>query len=442
MRRLVLTGAALALMAASTAAAGVFPYRVHTHTLENGLKVQMVPMPGRGLVSYYSIVRTGSRDEVEPGHTGFAHFFEHMMFRGTKNFPGPVYDRIVTSLGASANASTSDDLTQYYMTVAAEDLPRVIELEADRFQNLDYPHQEFQTEAGAVYGEYRKNRTQPFSVLFEALQDRAFDVHTYKHTTMGFEKDIAAMPTMFEYSKTFFARFYRPENVVILVTGDFDPEKTLALIRRHYAGWKPGYVAPQVTPEPEQQGERTLDVAYDGRTLPILTLAWKSPAFDPASREYAAASLLGELAFGETSELYRDLVLQRRLAQRVMPGFGQSRDPGLWTVTAMVGREEDLAAAREAIDAAVARLQAAPPDARRVDDIKRRMRYRFLMFMDTPQRVAMSLVRPISITGGMEAVDRYYDALAQVTPEDVQAAAQRLLTRDRRTVATLKGVRS
>ncbi|MGH7730597.1 MAG: M16 family metallopeptidase [Candidatus Eiseniibacteriota bacterium] len=440
MRTLRLVG--LLLLLAVPGSAGVFPYKYEVQTLDNGLKAILIPMPGSGLVSYYSVVRTGSRDEVEPGHTGFAHFFEHMMFRGTEKYPADVRERIVTGMGANTNAYTTDDYTCYYMNVASEDLPQVVELEADRFQNLSYAEPVFQTESGAVYGEYRKNRTQPFSVLFEALQDKAFDVHTYKHTTMGFEKDIAAMPTMYEYSKSFFARFYRPENVVLVVTGDFDAKAVAALIGKHYGGWKAGYQAPAVQAEPEQTGERTLEVAYDGRTLPMVTIAWKGPAFDPSNREVAAGALLGELLFGETSAAYRELVLEKRIAQRVFAGFRFSRDPGLWTVSAQVAGEPNIAAVREALDQAVARIQESPPAAKDLDDLKRRSRYGFLMGMDTPDRVAGGLARFIAMSGGIESVEALYAAMVQVTPEDVQAVARTYLTRDRRTVAVLKGVQS
>jgi len=432
----------LLLLLAVPVRAGVFPYPYQVHTLDNGLKTILIPMPGSGLVSYYSVVRTGSRDEVEAGHTGFAHFFEHMMFRGTKKYPAELRERIVTGMGASTNAYTTDDYTCYYMNVAAEDLAKVVELEADRFQNLSYEEPNFQTESGAVYGEYRKNRTQPFSVLSEALQDKAFDVHTYKHTTMGFEKDIAAMPTMYDYSKSFFARFYRPENVVVMVAGDFDPAAVMEMIRREYGGWKPGYQAPAVQVEPEQKGERTLDVAYDGRTLPMVTVAWKSPAFDPTSREVAAGMVLGDLLFGETSPAYRELVLEKRLAQRVFPGFRISRDPGLWTVAATVAGEQNIPAVREAIDQAVLRLQQNPPSAKDLDDLKKRSRYGFVMGMDTPDHVAGGLARYIALTGDIASVDTLFATMEQVTPEDVQAAARKYLTADRRTVAILKGVRS
>src|SRR6185503_21360350 len=106
-----------------------------------------------------------------------------------------------------ANAFTNDDITAYHLSFAKDDLKTVVEVEADRFQNLEYSEAQFKTEAGAVFGEYRKSRTSPFSVLFEALQDKAFDVHTYKHITIGYVADIEKMPEHFDYSKSFFQRF-------------------------------------------------------------------------------------------------------------------------------------------------------------------------------------------------------------------------------------------
>jgi zinc protease len=431
--------AAVALVAATVAGAGVFPYSYTTHTLGNGLKVYLIPLPGDGLVAYYSVVRTGSRDEVEPGHSGFAHFFEHMMFRGTERYPGPVYDRIMTSIGADANAYTTDDWTCYHINLAQADLARVIELEADRFQNLAYPEREFQTEAGAVYGELRKGKSSPMFVLEEALHDTAFDVHTYKHTTIGFEADVAAMPTMYEYSRSFFQRYYRPENVMLVVVGDFDPNATLALIESRYGGWKPGYVAPNVPAEPEQTAERHVDVRYEGRSLPILAVAWKGERFDPASPDVAAGLVLEDLLFGETSELYRRLVLERRTVQRLRADFSSSRDPGLWTVMATVAGEKEIDGVRAAIDAAVVELQAQPPDARWLDELKKRARYHFLMGMETPDSIAGALAPFVAMTGGIEAVDQFFATLARVQPDDVQRTARRVLTRERATVAVLKG---
>ena len=240
--------------------ADVFPYDVQRHKLANGLTVLMIPMPSDGLVAYWSVVRTGSRDEVEQGVTGFAHFFEHVMFRGSEKYPGPVYDGIVTSMGADANAFTTDDLTAYHMGVAAEDLERVMEIESDRFMNLDYPEPAFRTEAGAVYGEYRKNRMRPFFTMIEAIQQKAFRSHTYGHTTMGYEADIKAMPTMYDYSRSFFSRYYRPENVVLVIAGDIDPAGTMGLARKYYGAWEAGYTPPVIKAEPRQEAERAIEL--------------------------------------------------------------------------------------------------------------------------------------------------------------------------------------
>ena len=174
--------------------AGVFPYAHEKHVLANGLTAILIPMESPGIIAYYTVVRTGSRDEVEAGKSGFAHFFEHMMFRGTKKYPADVYEAILTKMGASHNAFTTDVFTAYHLKFAKEDLTQVIDLESDRFQNLAYSEPVFQTEAGAVYGEYRKNITSPFAQLHEKIHELAFDVHTYKHTTIGFERDIKAMP--------------------------------------------------------------------------------------------------------------------------------------------------------------------------------------------------------------------------------------------------------
>jgi zinc protease len=418
--------------------AGVFPYSVRRAVLDNGLKVILIPMPSDGLVSYWSIVRTGSRDEVEEGVTGFAHFFEHMMFRGSERFPSDVYDSIVSGMGAKANAYTTDDYTAYHLSFVSEDIPTVIEIEADRFQNLKYDEQQFKTEAGAVYGEYRKNRTNPFSVLFEDLQEAAFDRHTYKHTTIGFEADIQRMPEQFEYSKSFFQRFYRPENVVLLVVGDFQPEQTLELIRSHYGAWKKGYTAPSVEPEPPQTEQRRIDIPFEeGKTLPIVTVAFKGERFLPEDRAFVAASLIGELAFGETSPLYKKLVLDEQRLDSMFTMFGMNRDPKLWSVIARVKDPGDVAAVEGEILDCVAELRRKPVTSERLDAVRSSMKYEFLSSLTTPDEVANALARPIALTGDLTCIEQMYSTLSSLTPEDVQHAAQEYLVPERSTVALL-----
>jgi zinc protease len=416
---------------------GAFPYPVVSETLANGLSINVVPMPSEGLVSYWSIVRTGSRDEVEPGVTGFAHFFEHVMFRGTETRPGPEYDRVVNGMGADANAFTDDDITAYHLNFAKEDLATVVEIESDRFQNLKYDETQFRTEAGAVYGEYRKGKTNPFLVLFEALVNEAFEAHTYKHTTIGFEADIVAMPEQFEYSKSFFQRFYRPENVVILVVGDVEPRSTIELVKSKYAGWKKGYEAPKVPVEPPQTAQKRIDVSFEGQTLPWLCVSFKGERFLPGDVKMMAATTIAELAFGETSPLYEKLVLDEQRCESLFAFFGANRDPGLWSIIAIVKEPGDVAAVEGEIWDTVERLRRELPSQTELDDARSRGKFAFLSGLATPDQVCNSVARIVAMTGSLDAVDRQFETLARVTPADVQAAAATWLRPERATVAVL-----
>src|SRR5450432_2050955 len=260
--------AVLARPADAKGAGEAFPFPVHDKTLPNGLRVFVVAYDSPGLVAYYSIVRTGSRNEVEPGKSGFAHFFEHMMFHGTETYPQDKYNAEIKAMGADSNAFTSDDLTVYHILAGKAALPKIVEIEADRFQHLTYKEPEFQKEARAVLGEYNKNASNPVEKMTEVLYDNAYTTHTYKHTTMGFVKDIENMPNELAYSRTFFDRYYRPENVVLLVVGDADPAATFALVEKAYGGWKPGAPRPKVPVEPAQTKEKRAALTWPGATLP------------------------------------------------------------------------------------------------------------------------------------------------------------------------------
>jgi zinc protease len=291
-----------------------------------------------------------------------------------------------------------------------------------------------------VYGEYRKNITSPFALLNERMRDLAFDAHTYKHTTIGFEADIKAMPQGFEYSKSFFNRFYRPDNIVLVVAGDLDASTTLSLIQKYYGAWEKGYVPPSVTPEPPQQGERTGEVTYPGRTLPILNIAYKGDMFDPSNRDYVAALLLGELALGENSDLNKKLYLKEQKVQFLSPSIGFNRDPGLFQIYSMVKTVEDIGYVRDEIYRTLEEFKTKPVDEKKLTDLKRRNKYSFLMGLDAPSRVTAGLARIVAITGGIEAVDKLYATADSITPQDIMSAARKYFGHERRTVLVLKGV--
>jgi len=435
--RIGLTFLAL-IITPALAQAPLITYPTHTETLPNGLKTIVISMPGSGLVSFWSIVRTGSRDEVEAGHTGFAHFFEHMMFRGTERYPADAYNDAMTAIGASRNAFTTDDLTAYHLSIAAEDLELAMDLESDRFRNLAYPESDFRTEAGAVYGEYRKNVTNPIFAMYEALLDAAFDAHTYGHTTLGYEADIAAMPTMYEYSLNFFSRFYRPDNTILLIVGDVEASPTMALVREYYGNWEAGYVAPDVPTEPEQTGPRRIDLTFDGRTLPIVAVAYKLDAFDPTNRTRVAADLLTETAFGPTSDIYKRLVIDEQVVEFLAAEADINRDPGLLFIYTRVKEPDRVDYVLDAIEATTARYKTTLVEDAALAALKSRLRYGFLMELETPDAVARGLARMIAIGGGLEPIEALYRMYETITPDDVRHAAEAYLDADRRTVAVLR----
>ncbi len=421
-------------------AAKHFPYESHQHTLPNGLKVIMIPMQSEGLVAYWTIVRTGARDEYEPGHTGFAHFFEHMMFRGTDKYPADRYNAMMTKMGAATNAFTSDDLTGYHAVIAKEDLELLMDMESDRFKRLKYPDAAFKTEAGAVYGEYRKNRTSPMFTIYERMRKEAFTTHTYGHTAMGYEEDIKAMPEMFDYSLSFFDRYYRPDNSVLLIVGDIQPEPTLELVKKHYGDWDPGYVVPKVPLEPKQTAERRFDVSYEGRSLPILWVAYKWNSFDPEDKTFAASVLLADLAFGETSDIYKKLVVDEQAVQFISGDADPNRDPGLFGVLTMIKDPAKIDYVLAEIDKTIAHYREHPPAPERLTDLKSRLKYGFLMSLDTPGNVAQNLSRYIALTGGIEAIDTLFATYDALTPEDLRAAANMFYVQEQRTIGVLRGV--
>src|SRR5438045_2373739 len=220
----LLVAAPLALPAPSSSKA--FPYPVETHALPNGLRLLFIPYASPGLVAYYTLMRVGSRNEVEKGRSGFAHFFEHMMYRGTKKHSSQDYNDTVTRLGLNTNAFTSEDMTVYHLYGPAKALPTVIEYEADRFQNLDYDEAAFRTEAGAILGEYIKSASNPEQKMEESMMETAFTRHTYAHTVIGYLNAIQDMPAGYQYSREFFRRYYTPDNATAAIAGDVDKPHT------------------------------------------------------------------------------------------------------------------------------------------------------------------------------------------------------------------------
>lgn len=422
---------------AKTPSAEIMPFAAREATLVNGLRVIVVPTGFPNLVSLQIPVQTGSRNEVEPGKSGFAHFFEHMAFRGTARFPAAAYQAIVTRSGARQNAYTTDDYTNYHITFAAEDLETILEIEADRVINLAYSEEDFKTEARAVLGEYNKSSSEPVNKLLEVQRDSAYTVHPYKHTTMGFLHDIEAMPNQFEYSRTFFDRWYRPEFTTLIVAGDLEPDRVIGLIEKHWGGWRPGSHTVEIPREPAPEGPVVAHVPWDSPTLPWVTAGFHGPAFSETAPDFAALDLLFDLFFGPTSDLYRRLVETEQTVDRLFPYVPANADPALATVLARLKRAEDAPAARDAILATVARARRAPVAERRLAEAKANARYHFARTLDNSEAIASTLARFVRFRRSYDTVNALFRVYDSLTPADLQAAAERYLRDERMVITTL-----
>ncbi len=414
----------------------ILPYPIHQKKLANGVNVVTVPYDSPGLAAFYIVIRAGSRDEIEAGHTGFAHFFEHMMFRGTEKYPKEKYSEVLKSTGASANANTSVDRTLYHMTGSANKLETMFEIESDRFQNLKYSVQDFKTEAGAVKGEYTKNSASPYVQLDEKINETAFSKHTYAHTTMGYFKDIVDMPNQYDYSIEFFKRFYRPEYATIIVVGDVTPERVEGLSEKYFGKWQHGDYSSKIPVEPPQAETRYTHIQKSGFP-PHLSLNYKGPAFDDRAMDMPALDVLCSILFSEKSELYKKLVLNEQKVRSIQGGAYDSRDPNLISIEASLVKAEDMQYVKDEITKALEAAKTLKPDAQVLADTKSHLKYSFAMGIDNPTAIAESLSHYTWLTGDPESLNRLYSMYDKVTIDDLVMVAKKYFVPNALTVGTI-----
>jgi len=414
----------------------ILPNKIYQYKLENGLKVVAVPFDSPGIAAFYIVVSTGSRNEVEKGVTGFAHFFEHMMFRGTELYPKEKYLEVLKSIGASANANTSSDRTIYHMTGNAQKLALMFEIEADRFQNLKYSEHDFKTEAGAVKGEYTKNYASPYQQLFEGMLNTAFDVHTYKHTTMGFFEDIVDMPNQYEYSLTFFNRFYRPEYSTIVVVGDVKPENIKDLAQKYFGEWKPGNYKADIPREPQQQETRFFHL-QNNTIPPFMMLSYKGPAFSDRQIDMPALDVISSILFSENSALYKKLVIDEQKVRFIGGGAFDSKDPNLFSIQASFINKEDMQYVKDEIVKALEEVKIKGVEEKLLADTKSHLKYNFAMQIDNPDQVANTLCHYIALTGEPTTINRVYELYEKVTVNDIKNITQKYFVPTGLTISTI-----
>jgi zinc protease len=428
--------AALVAAAPALAAPAALPGadQIVTRTLPNGMKLVVWPDRDIPNVAMYTWYRVGSRNE-RPGITGMAHFFEHMMFNGTRTRPPGEFDRTMEANGGSNNAYTSSDVTVYQNWFPNTATGLIFDLESDRMRNLDFDPKKVESERGVVYSERRSSiDNDNFGTLVEQVQATAYVAHPYQIPTIGWPSDIEGWKV--EDLRGFYQQYYAPNNAVMFVVGDVEPAAVFALADEYLASIPPQPApAPVTTVEPPQMGERRLTIEREAQT-PLLAMAWHAAAA-PDRTSRVMEVLLAILGSGDSSRLYRRLVDQEQAAVDVGTSLDQGFDPGLAWVYAVVPPGADVARTEQLLDAEIARLAQDGPTPAELAKARNQALASFWRGLETISGKAQALGTYEVFHGDYR---KLFDAPAQyesITADDVKKSAAAVLRAGNRTVGRL-----
>ncbi len=404
-------------------------------TLPNGLKVVFLEDHSTPIVHAEIWYHVGSKNE-KMGRTGFAHLFEHMMFKGSKNVEPEGHPSWISSVGGQSNAYTTEDATVFWQTFPAQYLPLVLWLEADRMASLRIDEKVFQTEREVVKEERRMRvENQPYGRLNEIIYDQAFTVHPYKHPTIGSMADLEA--ASIADVRDFFRTYYVPNNATLVLVGDFDVKEAQALVTQ-YLGRVPKSDRPvprDIPVEPPSTKERRVKLE-ESWPLPAVAIAHHI-TFDGHPDSYPLHIASKVLSDGQSSRIYRKLVYEKRLALAAFGGGNIIEDPNLFFAVAIVqpGKttEETINALTEELD----RLKKEPITAAELQQAKNQFARDYILGRESNKDKASTLGHAVVIHDDITTADGEFDIFMNTTAADVQRVAQKYFTAENRLVLTI-----
>lgn len=409
---------------------------IKEYTLDNGLKLIVRPDSRAPVVTSMVWYRVGSSYEHR-GISGVSHVLEHMMFQGTRAHAAGEFSRIIARHGGRENAFTSRDYTGYYQMLAADRLPIAFELEADRMRNLVITDEEFKQEVKVVMEERRlRTEDDPIAKAMERFYYLAYPVNPYRIPIVGWWEDLRSMQV--EDLQDWYRRFYAPNNAVVVVAGDVDPEAVLDLAQKTFGKLEPEDL-PAVKPTAALQaaGERRLSTELPAR-VPFLAVGYEAPSLATAEapwEAYALDVLSALLSGGDSALLPSELVRGKEIAASVSAGYSlASRLDGQFMFTGFPSQGHDLDELEQAVGAVIERLQNEPVHEQALARVKTQLIADHLYQMDSVYYQAMQ-IGVLETTGiGWRALLDYEDAIKAVTAEQVQAVARKYLRPERSTV--------
>jgi zinc protease len=421
--------AAYAQPAASQAVVPPIPFT--ERTLKNGLHVftaRDASTPNVTVQVWYGV---GSKDDPE-GRSGFAHLFEHMMFKATRDMPAEHMDRLTEDVGGMNNASTWDDFTNFYEVIPANHLEVLLWAEAERMSSLSVDQANFVSERAVVEEELRQSYlANPYGRLSLAIQNASYTIHPYKRSTIGSigDLDAATLPDV----KAFHDTFYRPSNANLIVVGNYDPKTLDAWIEKYFGEiGNPTLPAPRVTVvEPPRTAPKTVVVYAPNVPLPAVDITWAIPG--ASSKDLAALRILdGVLSTGDASRLNHDLVYDRQIAQSINSDAGRNAQPGLFQVQAVMAGGKTLDEGEAALRDEVKRVRDEPVAPAELARAKNQSVASALQERETAEGRAFEIGYALLVESDARRANTDIAALQAVTAADVQRVAQTYLQDDRR----------
>jgi zinc protease len=403
-------------------------------TLDNGLRVLVEADHRSSTVALQIRYGVGSRNETE-GRSGLSHFLEHMMFKGTARYGPRAYSRLIERLGGEENAYTGRDATTYHVTVAADRIDLVLDLEADRMRNLRLDPKELESERQVVMEERRtRAEDDPVGALAEEFARVAFVSHPYRIPTIGLMPDIERL-TVADL-RGWYDTYYWPNNTVLIAVGDVEPAAFLEKVRARFGPIPRGPAPPPVTAvEPEQHGERRVTVKKEAH-LPVVYVGYPVPNYrSPDAYPLEVLSTL--LSTGRASRLYQRLVYGGRLALDAGGDYSLlTADPDLFTFYVTVLPEKPVAEAERALALEIERFRAEPPGEEELQRAKNQIEASFLFGQDSLAARA-SMLGLYESNGGWRGRDAYLPRVRAVTGEDIQRVAHQYFVDAHKTTAIL-----
>jgi len=402
-----------------------------TH-LANGLTILSKESHAAPVVYFSVWYKVGSRNEIS-GQTGLSHILEHMMFKGTTDLPPGAIDHLFLTNGGEINASTAEDRTEYHELIAADRLELAARIEADRMENSKFDPTELSHEMTVVRSELEGDSNSPgFDLEANTFLPTAFTAHPYHWPVIGWRTDVEAVSGRRDVIYSYYKKHYMPNNAVVVMVGDFDTKKAVAICQKYFGVYPAGTLDTHyITPEPAQRGERRVTLKRPGTTGEV-SLGFHVPQTGQPDH-YVLDVLSQILSGGRSARLYQSLV-EKGIAQSAGAGDQDLRDPYLMTFDGTPSAGVTNAAVETGLEAEITRLQTTPVSAGELARAIKQVEAQFVYQNDSVSEQANYL-------GGYAAIDlthypdTYLDTIRKVTPADIQRVAKTYLTADNRTVA-------